>query len=131
MAQVQLSVPNVNVNDIPYPIVPNTFVFEPGYGEINVRSASIGGGASETIHTENAETKVGMIKFSMYVTSQTLAAVAQWKPLLALNVITAVQPGSAPIVMEGASMTNNPSFEATADGTVEIEFKGDVLSANF
>ena len=125
MGQKALSVPSINVNNITYSIVPNSFSYEPGYGEINVRSASAGGGISESIHTEDAETKIGMMKWEMYVTDLSRAAVASWKKLTALNFIAATQTGSAALSLSFASMSNNPTFEATADGKVEVEFRGD------
>lgn len=127
MGVIALSVPTVTVNNIPYGIVPNTFEYEPGFGETNVRSASVGGGAAFSVHTEDAENKIGMVKFSMYVTDQSRLAVRDWKSRTGLNAVSAVQVGGAPIVLEGASMTNNPTFAATADGVVEIEFRGDQM----
>lgn len=125
MARVGLSVPSILVNNVPIDIVPNSFEYEVGYGEINVRSASVGGGSSTTIHTEDAENKIGMCKFQLFITDTSRAAIAGWKLLIAGNVISAVQNGASPFVLNGASMTNNPTFAASADGTVEVEFKGD------
>jgi hypothetical protein len=127
MAFTGLSVATILVNDIPTDIVPNSFEYEPGFGEITVRSTSFGGGASGTVHTEDAEGKVGMVKFQLYVTDLSRANVRLWKSGVGVNRISAIQVGAAPIVLNGASMTNNPSFAATADGTVEVEFKGDPM----
>lgn len=125
MARIALSVPTVLVNDIPIAIVPNSFEFEPGYGEINVRSASVGGGSSTSIHTEDAEGKIGMCKFQAFVTDESRGVIALVKQRVGTNVVSAVQANGIPIILNGASMTNNPTFAASADGTVELEFKGD------
>lgn len=125
MAAITLSVPSVLVNNVPFAIVPNTFEYEPGFGEINVRSASAGGGSAVSVHSENAENKIGMCKFSLFVTDNSRGAVREWKANVAGNVVQAVQNGSSPVVFEGMSVSNNPTFAATADGVVEIEFKGD------
>jgi hypothetical protein len=127
MSILALSVPTVLVNNIPFAIVPNTFEFENGYGEINVRSASIGGGAGVSVHTENAENKIGMVKFQLFVTPDSRTAVQGWKQLIGANLVTATQKNGIPVVLAGASMTNNPTFVATADGSVEIEFRGDPM----
>jgi len=125
MARIALSVPTVVVNNVPFDIVPNSFEYEAGYGEINVRSASVGGGATVSVHSENAENKIGMCKFQMYVTETARVAIRSWKQLIGANFVSAIQLNNSPIVLSGASMTNNPTFAATADGTVEVEFKGD------
>jgi hypothetical protein len=126
-----LSVPGVSVNNIPIGIVPNSFKFRLGKGDTNVRAASQGGGSVTSIHTEDAEKKIGMMGWKMYITDEVIAWVATWKELVGLNVITAVQPATAPKVAQHMSMTNDPDFEASADGTVEIIFEGDPLSNNF
>ena len=126
-----LSVPGLAVNNTPIEIVPNSYKYKGGFGEINVRAASAGGGASRTIHTEDAESKVGMMSWQMYVTSETEELVSNWKQSIGSNFISAQQPGSAPRSMGNASMTNDPDFEANADGTVEIMFSGDQLASNF
>ena len=122
-----LSVQTILVNDIPTYIVPNSIEYDTGFGEINVRSASIGGSGSTSVHTENAENKIGRVKFEMYVTEGARAAIRGWKLLVAGNRVSGVQKGGSPFVLNGASMTNNPTFNPTADGTVEVEFMGDPM----
>jgi len=125
-----LSVPGISVNNIPISIVPNSYKYKLGKGETTVRAASSGGGAVQSVHTEDAEGKIGMMSFSMYVTEKTEESVSSWKDNVGNNFINAQQPGSAPRNMGNASMTNDPDFEASADGVVEIEFQGDPLSNN-
>jgi hypothetical protein len=126
-----LSVPGISVNNIPIGIVPNSFKFRMGKGETTVRAASQGGGSVESIHTEDAEKKVGMMGWKMFITDETMASIATWKELIGLNVITAIQPATAPKIGQNMSMTNDPDFEASADGTVEVTFEGDPLSNSF
>lgn len=127
MANIALSTPTVVVNKIPYGIVPNSFEYEPGYGEVNVRTASIGGAAAISVHSENAENKIGMVKFQMYVTEEARGGIRLWKVATAQNLIEAVQLNGSPIVLQGASMTNNPTFAASSDGVVDVEFSGDPM----
>ena len=126
-----LSVPGISVNNFPIGIVPNSFKFRLGKGETKVRASSLGGGATESVHTEDAEKKVGMMSWKMYITDETIALVAIWKELIELNVIVAAQPVTAPKVGQRMSMTNDPDFEASADGTVEVIFEGDPLNENY
>ena len=131
MSKLSLSNPTIAVNNIPIEIVPNSFKFQPGYGETKVSAASVGGGITNTIHAENVETKIGKMTWEMYVTPDVQALVYEWKQLTAANAISAIQAGQPPAVMSGASMTNNPEFTASSDGKVSIEFMGDTMSANF
>lgn len=126
-----LSVPGIVVNNVPIKIVPNSFKFKMGKGEINVRAASSGGGGVESVHTEDAEDKIGMMSWSMYVDEETIKLVAGWKSNIGTNFIAAQQPNTAPLSGSKMSMTNDPDFEASADGVVEIIFKGNPLSNNF
>jgi hypothetical protein len=128
MALVGLSVQTILVNDIPTYIVPNSIEYDPGFGETNVRSASIGGPGSTSVHTENAENKIGRVKFEMYVTEDSRINIRGWKLLIGANRVTGAQVGGSPFVLNGASMTNNPTFNPTADGTVEVEFMGDPMA---
>jgi len=129
MARVALSVPEILVNDEKISIVPNSFTYDKGEAEINVRSASTGNGASESVHTVNAETAIAEPMFSVYVTNENDNRIRQWKENIGGNIIKAVQrvPNGTDIVLTfpGQSLTNKPSREAAADGTTSLEFKGD------
>ena len=129
MARVALSVPEILVNDEKISIVPNSFTYDKGEAEINVRASSTGNGASESVHTVNAETAISEPMFSVFVTNQSDDHIRSWKENIGNNVIKAIQrvPGGDDIVLTfpGQSLTNKPSREAAADGTVSLEFKGD------
>ena len=51
---ITLSVPSVIVNNETIAIVPNSFSYDGGEGEINVRAASGGGNTIESVHSVNA-----------------------------------------------------------------------------
>ena len=125
MARNALSDPTILVNNIPFLVVPNTIVFKDGYGETNVRSATTGGGGSESIHTQNAENRISSVTFEMYITDETRIAIAGWKRTPAANFVSGVDRNNLPFTCAGASMTNEPEFNASVDGTVSIEFMGD------
>lgn len=131
MSNKSLSVPGISVNNIPQGIVPNSFKFRLGKGETTVRSVSLGGGASKSVHSENAEKKVGMMSWKMYITDETIQSIATWKDNVGANAITAQQPVTAPKSGQNMSMANDPDLEASADGAVEIIFEGDPLSENY
>ncbi len=126
-----LSVPGISVNNTPIGIVPNSFKFTLGKGEINVRAVSTGGGASESVHTEDAEMKIGKMSWEMYNTSETQEFISGWKSNIGTNFVSGQQPGTPPLSGGSMSMVNDPDFEASADGVVAVEFEGDPLSSNF
>lgn len=127
---IALSVPGLTVNNDPIAIVPGTFSFKGGQGETTVRAASTGGGGITTVHTVDAETKIGVMKWEMYVTDDNVTLINTWKKNTAENFISAQQEGTDPYSMSNASMINDPDFKASTDGTVEVEFHGDPLSEN-
>lgn len=129
MARIGLSVPQIEVNGELVDIVPNSFTYNKGETEINVRSASTGNGGSTSIHTVDAETAISDVMFAVYPTSENDTRIAKWKRAVGANQIKAGQRilGGRDIVLTfpGMSLTNKPTREASADGTVELEFKGD------
>ena len=130
MGNKTLSIPGIAVNNVPIEIVPNSLTFRLGTGETNVRSASAGGGSSRSVHSEDAESKIGMFKWSMFVNDETTNFAADWKSRTGANFVSAGQPATSPKSGSNMSMINDPDFEANADGVVEIEFEGDPLSNN-
>lgn len=125
------SVPSVFVNNVPISIVPNSAKFTLGKGAVKVRAASNGGGASVSVHTEDAESKIGKIKFALYVKPENIALSSAWKSLIGANAVQFIQAGQVPISLQNASQVNDPDWEATADGKVEIEFEGDPINSIF
>lgn len=129
MSRVALSVPEILVNDEKTAIVPNSFTYDKGEAEINVRAASTGNGSSESVHTVNAESAISEPMFSVYVTNENDTRIREWKDNVGGNIIKAIQrvPGGTDVVLTfpGQSLTNKPSREASADGVVALEFKGD------
>jgi hypothetical protein len=114
----------VTVNNIPISILPNSLKITHGAGEINTRSMQAGGGAVEMVHTEKTDTKKGKIVFEVAVTDANQSLAAIWKALIGANVIVAIQLGMKPVVLQEASMINDPEWEASADGKASIEFEG-------
>ena len=128
MAVKGVSSPELIVNGDKVAIVPNSLVYNAGEGEITVRAASLGGGASESVHTLDAETQIGMVKFQMYNTSDLDGLIATWKQNVGENAVSFVeQIGSDQFIREapGLSLVNSVEREIGADGTTELEFQGD------
>ena len=120
--------PTVRINDVTFSIVPNTVRSIGGDGETNVRAASAGGNSIETIHTSNAETKIGQIMFDVYPTANIEQQLRTLKNNIGLNTVSLVESfsdgTSASETLTGASLTNAPEKAKSADGTIPLEWSG-------
>lgn len=128
MSNNALSVPGIVVNDIPIGIVPGSYSSVRGKGSITVRNQSTGGGSAKSIHTENAEDKIGKMKFDVYNTDENKDYFVSWKSQIGANTITASQPGMKPESGQNMSLVNDPDWEGSPDGVVTFEFEGDPLA---
>lgn len=129
---ITLSVPSVIVNNQTIAIVPNSFTYDGGEGEINVRAASGGGNQIESVHSVNAEGKIGMCKFDVYLTPDVDSLIRTWKNQVGQNNIQFVQRisngGNVTRSMSHMSVTNKVERNASSDGVVSIEFSGDPMA---
>lgn len=132
MGNITLSTPTIIINNETYQIVPNSFMYDGGEGEINVRSASAGGGASSSVHSRDAETQIGKCKFDAFLVPGLDADIATWKDQIGANSIRAIQrAGSGDAVTlswDNMSLINPVEREASADGVTSLEFEGDAMS---
>ena len=132
MANVTLSVPTVIINNETYKIVPNSFVYDGGEGEINVRSASAGGGNSASVHSQNAETQIGKCKFDIFLLPGVDADIAEWKENIGANNVKAIQRSesgdSVTLSWDNMSLVNPVERQASSDGVTSLEFEGDRMS---
>jgi hypothetical protein len=127
MANVTLSAPSIEVNDRAVMIVPNSLSYNTGEGETTVRAGVVGGSA-KSVHSVNAESKISMVKFKMFVVDTTDELIAEWKENIGSNFVALSQMAGGENIRKAfnnMSMVNNPDREANESGEVEIEFKGD------
>jgi hypothetical protein len=123
----QISDPSVLVNNVAVYIVPNTLEFDEGFGEQDVMVQSAGGGVLDQVFSDNVETSLGGFKFSLKTTIDNIALARSWKANRNQNVvtITATTPdGTLTRTYTGAAIVNNFTVQATADGVIELEWKG-------
>jgi hypothetical protein len=132
MSNEALSVPTIKVNNDVVAIVPNSFSYKSGDGEVKVRAASTGGGNAVSTHTLDAETMFSTVKFSMLVTPDNMEKIRDWKANFAGNTVEAIQRGinekDVALAFQGMSVTNDPDINASADGVIEVELAGDKLN---
>ena len=132
MSIIALSVPSIKVNNDVIGLVPNTFKYTSGDGEVTVRAGSTGGNNAVSVHTQDAETMYSKVMFSIFATTDNIQKVRDWKAAIAANTVSAVQRGIGTqkdfsLAYKGMSVTNDPEINAAADGVIEIEMAGDKL----
>jgi len=122
MSDRSLSNPTVEVNDDIIPIIPNSLSYKPGLGDKAAKSQSAGGNAITIVVTENAETKISMVKFKMFNTTANLSRVKDWNSLYE-NTIR-IYEGDVTESFRDMVVTTEPERQIGADGELEIEFQG-------
>ncbi len=118
-----LSRPTVIVNNVPVPIIPNTFKFDEGQGETNVSTQSLGGNKVDVVTSDNAEDKIGKCSFEMKATEDNVKNARGWKLNPGVNVIK-VSEGGFQRVFQQMSIMNNYEVELSAEGKLSLEWEG-------
>ena len=121
-----LSNPVVEINDQTIFIKANSLSFKKGYGERKTRSQSAGGSSIDVVSTEDAETKMSMVKFSMLTTNDNIDAYEEWQNAgVGGNFIRLSEKnGSLSIPFRKMTLTSDNDISTGADGEFEIEFFG-------
>ncbi|UCF50253.1 MAG: hypothetical protein JSU91_01875 [Thermoplasmatales archaeon] len=124
MGKKTISTPSIIINDILYPIVPNTFKYTEGFGEYNMRGSSIGAGQTEVVFSENAEDKMSKVMFELYPTAENIKSIREWKAALNDNLIE-VSSDDLTRTFTNAALVNDYEVETGADTTISLEFVAD------
>ena len=122
MAVKTLSNPTLEVNDDVIAIVPNSVTYKTGFGDKDVKAQSSGGNAIETVITENAETKLSMVKYKLYNTAKNLQLVKDWGALESSTI--RLYEGQITESFRDMVITVEPEVAVGADGELELEWKG-------
>ena len=124
--------PTIRINDETISIVPNSCVVVGGFGETNVRAASAGGNEIESVHTSNAESKIGGVNFDVYNTAEYLKKIPSWKDAIGSNTVQVIgnlaDGSSFSQSFRNVSLVNDPEEALSADGVTSLEWKGDPVT---
>jgi hypothetical protein len=124
MGKKTLSTPQIIINNVVYPIVPNTLTYTEGFGEYNMRGSSIGAGLTEVVFSENSENKMSKINFELYPTAENLKSAREWKVNLNDNLIE-MSADDLNRTITNAALINDYEVNIGADTTIALEFVGD------
>lgn len=120
-----LANPTLVVNNVAIPIVPNSLKFKGGQGEQDVLVQSAGGGSVQTVYSENVETNMSLVAFSIRNTPENIEIQLDWKTLKNANAIEITGDGGFSRSFNNMAHTNDPDINLGADTPIDIEFKGD------
>lgn len=127
MAKKGLAVLTLEINDQLVEYKPNSLSMKGGLGDINVRHQTGGGDAGSKVITEDAETQIGMVKFSLYTETTHTDRVNVWGQLSKEangNVIRLSGPGFTRNFRQMRLITD-PEIAFGSDADFELVFEGD------
>lgn len=116
-----LSNPQVVINNIAVPVVPNSVKFTEGKGEQMQRVQSAGGGQVEVVYSDDVESHLSKVTMSLINTADNIDLVRQWKSNSNNNAITITGEGLNRSFAQ-AALTSDYDVELGSDSVIEIEF---------
>lgn len=124
---IAIANPSIVVNNEPVAIVPNSAKYTEGKGEQTLRAASAGGGAVEQVYSDNVETNLSMISFSLFNDPETIELLRTWKNNKNQNVVVLTGKTSDGKTLKRtfnqAALLNDYEVNLGADTTIDAEFK--------
>lgn len=115
--------PTVQWNGSTISVVPNSLAYKLGTGDKVVRAVSAGGGSVTPVVTDNVETKLGMIKFSLANTADGLSLARQMADAGESNEFQIADP-DLQASFSGMALITEPERALSQDGVIELEFQG-------
>lgn len=119
-----LTNPAILVNGSPVAYVPNSFEFSDGYGDRNIRTQTTGGGNVEQIITEDVETQIGRVKFTLISTTENIALVTGWQQNIDANAIELSADPNFTRQYAKMTITSEPAKPGGQDASFDVEFQG-------
>lgn len=119
-----LATPTVQVDDNTIQIKPGSLSYKLGRGDFNVR-AQQAGNIVTTVNNKNAETQIGMVKFTLLTTADNLEALGDWLAARDANGSTvSFFDGNIQVAYRNMVLATEPEVSTGAEGEFEVEFMG-------
>lgn len=118
-----LSNPSIMVNNTVIGIIPNSLSAKSGKGNITLRPQSSGGNGIQVIKTVDAETKKGMVKFSVYNTKTNADLIQEWQDAVD-GVTIRLSEDDFVLSFQRMFVMEDPELNFGADGNFEVTFEG-------
>lgn len=123
----QIAAPVLRINNNTVAHKANTIEYDEGLGEQNVYAASLGGGLTEQIYSDDVETAFSTVEFELPSTITSVNLVRDWKIKKNTNRIEIEQEtpdGSFTRIFTQASVLNNYKVGLGTDKMIKVEMKG-------
>ena len=130
MASFGLANPTIEINDRVIEYKPNSLSYKGGKGDLTVRHQTGGGDAGSKVITEDANSKVSMVKFTMLTETGNTDLLNEWLEISRSeggNVIRLSAQGFTRSFRR-MRVTEDPEVGIGAEGEFEIDFQGDPAS---
>lgn len=121
MAQA-ITIPQLQVNGVYIPIVPNSLIVRRGKGT-RVVKAQANGSYTEPVYQQDLTEAVGEVQFSIYPVSDVINQMQIIQDNYDNNVVQ-VTATDYSVTLASASITNDPNYELGADKTIAITMMG-------
>jgi hypothetical protein len=125
-----LANPVVEINDKVIQVKGNSLSFKKGTGEKRVRAQTAGGNSIEVVSTEDAETKMSMVKFTLLSTNENIESYEEWQSAGDGGNIIRMSEKNSPLSIPFRRMTliSDNEIGVGAEGEFEVEFNGPPVS---
>lgn len=119
-----LTNPAILINGSPVAYVPNSFEFQDGYGDRNIRTQTTGSGNVEQVVTEDVETQIGRVKFTLLSTVENIESVTTWQQNVDENTIELSADPDFTRQYANMVIVSEPVKPGGQDANFDVEFKG-------
>lgn len=118
-----ISNPIIKLNGTTISIVSNSLSYKLGTGDKVIRAISAGGNSITPVITDNVETKLSMLKFSVPNTADGLKISRQVADNGENNEIE-IADDDLQVAFTNMALMTEPERPLTQDGVIELEFQG-------
>lgn len=116
----------IRINNEQIAYTADSLKFSLGKGEASMRSATAGGDQVDVIFSQDLSSLVGKVSFAMPATEENIAYVRKTKNNRNQNVVELVGAtgSSFTVTFGGMAIVNDPEYNLSSDGNIDLEFHG-------
>lgn len=122
MAVRKIVDPQVVVNNEAVKIVPNSFSYTEGFGEQKSEIQSAGGGVVEKVDSQNVETALSSVKFSLFPTLENINLARSLKARTTGSAISITDDAGFSRKFLNATLNNDFEVNLGSDEQIDLEF---------
>lgn len=126
VAKRGLATPTLEINDRTVAYKPNSLTIKGGQGDLNVRFQTSGGGLGEEVVTEDAESKISMVKVTLLSEKDNLDFINEFirQSRTLAGVTIRISDEGFSRSFRNMRLISDPEVGFGSEGEVELEFSG-------